>query len=103
MHMSAKGPVSVAPKPVASSSPPGTISSATRVSRSQTGWLMPAPAYIIIDRREKKVRRSWSSVSIASSSICQPTGTLKYQVGAISRRLRIVSPMPEGEGLPASM
>ncbi len=64
---------------------------------------MPAPAYIIIESREKNVSRSCRSVSIASSSICQPTGTLKYQVGAISRRLRIVSLIPWGEGLPASM
>jgi NAD-dependent SIR2 family protein deacetylase len=69
VHISAKGPVSVEPKPVQSSTPPGTMPAATRVMRSQTGWLIPAPAYMSMETRAKKVSRRAPSVSIASSSI----------------------------------
>ena len=40
---------------------------------------------------------------MASAIISKPVGTLKYTVGAISRRLRRVSPISAAVGLPSSM
>ena len=53
--------------------------------------------------RDSSVVRSASSVFIASAIISKPVGTLKYTVGAISRRLRSVSAMSAAVGLPSSM
>jgi len=49
------------------------------------------------------LRRKASSVFIAFAIASKPVGTLKYTVGAISRRLRKVSPISAGTGLPSSM
>jgi hypothetical protein len=53
--------------------------------------------------RESRLRRSASSVFMAVAMASKPVGTLKYTVGAISRRLRRVSPISAGVGLPSSM
>ena len=54
---------------------------------------MPAPAYIIMSRLPKNRSASARSARKAASSISHPAGTLKYQVGATSRRLRTRSPI----------
>ena len=64
---------------------------------------MPAPANHSTFTRLKKVSRSCASVRRNGSSASKPFGTVKYQVGAISRRLRTVSSIAPGSGLPSSI
>ena len=70
---------------------------------SQTGCARPAPAKKNILTRLKSVLRRSASTSSALAISSKPLGTLKYIVGAISRRLRKVSPISAGVGLPSSM
>jgi hypothetical protein len=53
--------------------------------------------------RDSSCLRSAESAFIAWAIASKPVGTLKYTVGAISRRLRSVSGMSAGVGLPSSM
>ena len=53
--------------------------------------------------RLSRFLRSCSSVFMVCAITSKPVGTLKYTVGAISRRLRMVSAMPAGVGRPSSM
>ncbi len=72
-------------------------------SCSHTAWLRPAPANMKALQRANSMRRNNASESIARAISSKPLGTLKYTVGEISRRLRSVSAMPPGVGLPSSM
>ena len=53
--------------------------------------------------RQQVLAQCRSSVFMALAIASKPVGTLKYTVGAISRRLRNVSPISAGVGLPSSM
>ena len=54
-------------------------------------------------QRLKKFCRNAASARRYGSSISKPLGTLRWMVGAISRRLRTVASMAPGSGLPSSM
>ncbi len=80
-----------------------TVRSPSSSSWSQTAWLSPAPANMKACTRLNSRSRSTASPSIAAAISSKPLGTLKYTVGATSRRLRSVWPMPAAVGLPSSM
>ena len=99
----AKGAVSVMPRPVSMRMRSPQVASARRSSLSHTGCESPAPAKKNMLTRANSESRSLASLSIALAISSKPLGTLKYTVGEISRRLRSVSWISAGVGLPSSM
>ena len=97
-----KGQPSVMPRPVFITMRSPTSRSALSNSESQMGCDSAAAAKKNICTRLSRFLRSCASVFMVCAITSKPVGTLKYTVGAISRRLRMVSTMPVGVGLPSS-